>query len=327
MQKHLCCYMKKDKNMSKVEAPVLLITFNRPDNTIKVFEQIRKAKVPKLYIANDAPRENNKQDEEARLEIRKIIELIDWDCEVHTLFQEKNLGCGYGPATAISWAFENEDRLIILEDDCVPSLPFFDYCNELLEKYKNDTRIWLISGRSHHEGTKFFEKSDYIFSYHGHTWGWATWKRTWEKFDIKMNDFLQFLENGGTRNLVMPKVEVDLYNKWLLKAYNDIEYLETHAWDIQFVYAQFKNAGLSIVPSKNLIHNIGYVGTHFSGMTSFNLIKASENYEIKRHPVFVLPNFEYEKYHFLHHIRKIHGKANVFLRILRKIKKIVLCQK
>ena len=103
------------------EAPVLLITFNRPDYTRQVFEKIRQAKVKKLYIANDGPREGNLEDQKAREEIKQIVNDIDWECDVKTLFYDKNLGCGWGPATAISWAFENEDKLIILEDDCVPS--------------------------------------------------------------------------------------------------------------------------------------------------------------------------------------------------------------
>ena len=120
-------------NIEIPEAPVLLITFNRPDYTLQVVEKIRQAKIKKLYIANDGPREGNMDDQKAREEIKNIIDSIDWDCEVHTLFQEKNLGCGWGPANAITWAFENEDRLIILEDDCTS----FTFLNFVAIVWKN----------------------------------------------------------------------------------------------------------------------------------------------------------------------------------------------
>lgn len=127
------------------ESAVLLITFNRSDNTREVFRQIKQAKIKKLYVANDGPREGNENDVIEREKIKLLLQEIDWDCELHTLFQEKNLGCGWGPATAITWAFENEDRLVVLEDDCVPALAFFPFCNEMLERYKDDNRIWRIS--------------------------------------------------------------------------------------------------------------------------------------------------------------------------------------
>ncbi|MDD2604606.1 MAG: hypothetical protein PHF66_07330 [Desulfobacteraceae bacterium] len=156
------------------EAPVLLITFNRADNTRKVFEKIREAKIKNLYVANDAPRPGNKNDEQNRNEIREMLNEIDWDCELHTLFHEKNQGNGFGPVAALNWVFEHEERAIILEDDCVPSMPFFDFCNHCLEKYKDDERIWIISGRSHHTKQPIFKKYDYLFSRFAHTWGWAS---------------------------------------------------------------------------------------------------------------------------------------------------------
>ena len=183
------------------EAPVLLITFNRTDTTLRVFNAIRKAKPPKLYVFNDGPRKNNENDRKAREEINQIIDKIDWKCDLTLFFPEKGFGPGFGPANAISWAFEKEDRLIILEDDCVPSQPFFSFCNHILEKYNDDTRVWLVSGRSHQQGSKFFEKQDYIFSHYGHTWGWATWKRCWDHFDLEMKKWPDFYQNGGFSNV------------------------------------------------------------------------------------------------------------------------------
>lgn len=309
-------------NFQLTKAPVLLITFNRPENTRKVFEKIKQAKVKKLYIANDGPREGNVEDKKAREEIKKIIGSVDWDCDLHTNFQEKNLGCGWGPSTAISWAFENEDRLIILEDDCVPAMPFFDYCNYCLEKYKDDTRIWLISGRSHQQGSKFFRDKDYIFTHYGHSWGWATWKRCWQHFDMEMTDFPEFLKDGGAINVLSTKKQGKLYNKVMLRCYNDKK-LHTHAWDFQFGYSILKNGGLCIVPSKNLIHNIGAIGTHSNSMSEFHKLEAAEDYKISKEPKFVITEREYEIMHFNNHIRKIFGFIPLYKKVFRKIRKII----
>lgn len=316
------------KDITIPEAPVLLITFNRPDYTIQVLEKIREAKVKRLYIANDAPRNGNQADEKAREEIKALIaSKVDWECELYTLFQEKNLGCGWGPATAISWAFENEDRLIILEDDIVPSLAFFPYCNLMLEMYKNDTRIWLISGRSHQSNSQYFDNQDYIFSHYGHSLGWATWKRCWQHFDMRMSDMHDFIKMGGALNVLSSKEEGRLYNKRYKKLIED-KNLETHAWDFQFVYTKLKNGGLSIVPAKNLIHNIGIIGTHYSGKTNkFTSMPAVENFKVEKHPKFVIVNKAYEKLHFNSHIKKIMGATPLYKKVFRKIKRMLACKK
>lgn len=302
------------------EAPVLLIVFNRPDTTTKVFEAIRKAKPRKLYVSADAPRPGNESDKVNCEQVCGIVKKVDWDCDVHYRFVDKNLGCGYGPASAISWAFENEDRLIILEDDCVPSMPFFPYCCQMLEKYLNDTRIWLISGRSHQANSRFFDEQDYIFSHYGHSWGWATWKRCWTHFDMFMTDFPEFIKMGGALNTLSSRKEGYLYNKKYSKLFVD-KNLHTHVWDFQFGYTILKNGGLCIVPAKNLIENIGYIGTHSTSINEFTAMKAEEDFQLKRHPKFVIINKEYEALHFNSHILKIMGDITLMQRIMRKVKK------
>lgn len=309
---------------SNNEAPVLLITFNRADNTRKVFEKIREAKIKKLYVANDAPRPGNINDEQNRKKIREMLNEIDWDCELHTLFHEKNQGCGFGPVTAITWAFNNEEKLVILEDDCVPSLSFFPFCNEMLNKYYNDTRIWLVSGRSHQSNSIYFTNQDYIFSHYAHTWGWATWKRCWNHFDMKMSDFPEFLIMGGAVNVLSSRKEGDLYNKHLSKRFNNIEQEITHSWDTQFLYSYIKNGGLGIVPSKNLIKNIGVNGTHYSGKeNNFTKMNASDNFKVTKHPKFIIINNEYEKLHFDNHIKKVLGTPSIYIRIINKVLRLL----
>jgi hypothetical protein len=303
--------------------PVLLITFNRPDNTRKVFEKIKQVKVKRLYVFNDAPRPGNTEDEKARAEIKKMLKEVNWDCELELNFSEKNLGCGWGPATAISWAFKKEDKLIILEDDCVPSFPFFDYCNHCLDKYKDDTRVWLISGRSNYEGSHFFKELDYIFSHYGHNWGWATWKRCWNHFDMAMKDFPQYIKSGGAVNILFSKKEAELFNKIHSICYMNNSELQAHAWDYQFGYAILKNDGLCIIPAKNLIENIGYVGTHYSGKTKHNILKASEEFKIHNEPFWVTTNRDYDWLHFKKHIKKVHSKPSFCKRAYRKVLRII----
>jgi len=300
-------------------APVLLMTFNRPEYTKKVFEKIRDAKVKKLYFFNDGPRKDNENDRAARRELIKLLDSIDWECDVHKNFQEKNLGAGWGPSAAITWAFQGEERMIILEDDCVPSLPFFDYCNHCLDKYKDDTRIWLISGRSHQQGSKFFKAQDYIFSHYGHTWGWATWKRCWNHFDLDMKNWSAFYQNGGFSNVFYSKEEVKIYNQHYLK----LNKLPINSWDARFGFAVLSNGGLSVVPAKNLIENIGYVGAHSIGKQKVHTLKASDNFKVEKEPLFVLLNKEYEQLHFNTHIKKIMGTASLYKRIINKVLKII----
>lgn len=298
-----------------INVPVLLIAYNRPDTALQVFEQIRKARPAKFYFAVDGPKDASGLDN--ILKVRQLKGLVDWPCEVHSLFREKNFGCGHGPAEAISWAFENEEKLIVLEDDCVASLSFFTFCEEMLNKYANDERVTIISGRSHHEGTKFFHNQDYIFSHYAHTWGWATWKRSWSQFDLYMKDFPSWLSVGGAFNVFATNKEGIYYNKWFKLMYDHIEDEVKHTWDGQWMYAFLKNGGLGVIPCYNLIHCIGVGnGTH-NGVEC--LTTRREMPELLRHPKFIIAQSEYESLHFKSHINPHY---NIIKRIVNKINQI-----
>ena len=302
-----------------VKTPVLLIGFNRPDNMGKVFEQIRKSQPEVLYIAVDGARDNKPGETDRCKECQSFAQKVDWPCDVHTLFRDKNVGCALGVSGAISWAFESTERLIILEDDCVPQESFFAFCDEMLEKYNGDTRIWQVCGRSYHPGSRFFEKSDYVFSRYAHIWGWATWKRCWEHFDLKMNDFPDFIANGGAMNVYQSKRLGKKSNKGYSKVYKNIDYISSHTWDYQWSYTKLKNAALGIVPCQNLIRNIGGdSGAHATGQYKETLTIGQVPDNI-RHPRFVLPDREYDDYHYRHHIRgsfwvKAYNKLTLVLR-------------
>ncbi len=271
---------------------------------------------------NDGPRENNENDLAAREELLELFDTIDWECEVYKNFQEKNLGAGWGPSAAITWAFHDEDQLVILEDDCVPSLAFFDFCNHCLEKYKNDTRIWLVSGRSHQQNSRFFKDQDYIFTHYGHTWGWATWKRCWDNFDIDLKDFPEFIESGGALNVLTSKEEGFFFNKKYQRLYDG----PLHSWDFRLGIAIMKNGGLSIVPAKNLIQNVGIIGLHSKGKNFTHELQAVKNFTFLREPKFIIVNHEYELLHFNTHIKKIMGTASFYKRTINKVQKTLWTQ-
>ena len=275
---------------------------------------MRTAQPEKLYFAVDGPRPSKKGEKEKVQQVRDIIKQVDWPCEVHTLFREENVGCGYGPAGAITWAFENEDRMIVLEDDCVPSQSFFRFCNEMLERYKGDTRINIISGRSHWHGSHFFDKYDYLFTHYAHTWGWATGTRAWDEYASRMSDVPEFVAEGGAMNIEQDLALGRRKNKSLLKKYEKIDEEVTHSWDSQWSYTRLKT-GLGIVPSHNLIHNIGDVGTHSDAVVNTDMA-AEEMPEVLRHPRFMMVNREYENYHYKNHI---HKKPSVIKRAWNKL--------
>lgn len=301
-----------------MNSPVLFIVFNRPDTTRISFNAIRKAKPSKLYISADAPRIGNDDDVKKCTLVKKIVKQVDWNCQVHYRFAEVNQGCGPGPYNAISWIFEHEDRAIVLEDDCVPALPFFDYCNELLERYKNDTRIWLISGNQYNEEAVTTPHS-YFFSKYGHSWGWATWARCWKEMDMEMKKLPLLLEQDLFKSIYRTKAETKFFLKKYLTIYNNKSYLN-HIWDFQFGFALATNSHMCIVPIKNLVKNIGYIGVHSNQKSSFQNRPIDENYRILSHPDFILVDVNYDAYHFKHHWNK---KTFIFKRIGRKLVKLI----
>jgi hypothetical protein len=303
--------------MSKINTPILFIVFNRPDTTIKVFDSIRRAKPAKIYIAGDAPRPDNNEDKKNCALVREITSQIDWKCEVKTRFPEKNQGCGPGPFNAISWIFETEDRAIILEDDCVPAQSFFTYCDELLEKYKDDQRVWTISGNNYYEEIKL--PNSYIFSNYGQSWGWATWKRCWQQIDMEMKNFLPFMSIGGFKNVMYSKREVEYFDKFYSTIAKD-KNLFSHVWDVQASFSIRSNRGLSIVPSKNLVKNIGLQGTHSSEIGKYHNIPIDEAFAIENHPLFIIPYVPYDNYCFYKHYLLPRKFSQ---RIKRKIQKTI----
>lgn len=266
---------------------VLFLVFNRLDVTKQVFQAIRQAKPPRLYIAADGARKNKEGEAEKVIVVRNhILDNIDWDCEVKTLFREENLGCKYAVSGAIDWFFEQEEMGIILEDDCLPSQSFFWFCEELLERYKNDRRVWHISGDNFQEGVARGE-GDYYFSKYNHIWGWASWADRWEHYNVEMNTYQGFKASNEIINIFSKKN----HQKYWSDVFQKVEKGQIDTWDYQWTYTVLANSGLSILPNKNLISNIGFGpdATHTMNLESkqSKLPRCDMSFPIQN-PLFVL---------------------------------------
>ena len=235
--------------------PILFLVFNRPDNTRKVFEQIRKIQPAYLYIAADGSRKDKPGEDKLCAEVRNILlSNIDWECEVKTLFRDENLGCGKAVSQAITWFFENVEEGIILEDDTVPDISFFKYCETLLNLYQNNERVMHISGcyflKEYENIAPDFP--NYFFTKHIHVWGWATWKRAWNYYDFSMKNFP--IEKKYLRKYYRG------YYKFWDEVYTKVHEKKIDTWDYQWMYSIFLKNGVAINPARNLIQNIGFNG-------------------------------------------------------------------
>ena len=233
--------------MSQAISPVLFIIFNRPDTTELVFEQIRKARPGQLFIAADGPRPNRPDDALRCTQTRTIVANIDWPCTVRTLFREQNLGCKRAVSLAIDWFFEQVEEGIILEDDCLPESTFFTYCTEMLARYRNDTRVMHVGGMTFQTNRNATTGASYYFSGYTYIWGWATWRRAWQCYNVDPTE--------NARHLTLEAPYFNERVRWVLK--------ETIAgridsWDTQWLVAMRRYGGLSIVPIVGQIHNIGF---------------------------------------------------------------------
>jgi hypothetical protein len=286
---------------SNFKTPILFLVFNRPSTTKIVFEAIRKARPSKLYIAADGPRRNKPGEAEKCHEVRAIVTNVDWDCDVKTLFREENFGCGKGVSSGITWFFENEPEGIILEDDCVPNSSFFPYCAELLERYRHDSRIMEISGNNIRPGKFSSDDPSYSFSDHNGIWGWASWRRAWNLYDYEMTQYKKVKEQGLLRNKFASIYEEHYFN-WVFER----TYLFPHiTWDYQWEFVKRINSGLTIVPKKNMVINIGF-GAEATSTTSVDSPGSEMKAELLefplKHPTHVISHKEADKEAFINYM-------------------------
>jgi hypothetical protein len=248
--------------------PVLFLIFNRPDLTEKVFAAIKEAKPTQLFLAADGPRRDKPGEELLCAEARQVVlEHIDWDCDLKILFRDENLGCKLAVSSAITWFFENVEEGIILEDDTLPSASFFPFCADLLQYYRTDERVSFISGTCIPNSGNHVGES-YYFSKFSIIWGWASWRRAWQNYDVKITDWETLSKTNWLRNAFYG-------NEYFAEGFKDFFNAINRGydtWDFQLFFLNLKNNSLNIHPSKNMISNIGFDerGTHTRSPTSYS---------------------------------------------------------
>lgn len=247
-----------------LDVSVVFLVFNRPETTAKVFDRIRAARPARLFIVADGPREKRAGDAEKCRQVRELIERgIDWPCVVVRDYSATNLGNGRRVASGITNAFKQVEAAIILEDDCLPDPTFFPFCAELLERYRDEARVGLIGG-SHHQLESVPGDTSYYFCRYGNIWGWATWRRAWEKFDLEMNDWAQWRDAGNLERLFPDKA----VQRFWRGTWNDVASGRGDTWDYQWTFCYMRHGMAGVLPRRALVENIGMGpdATHTAGM-------------------------------------------------------------
>ena len=283
------------------ETPIVFLIFRRPDLTAQVFETIRQAKPKKLLVVADGPR----NDSEVILcqQTRAVIESVDWDCEVLKNYADKNLGCRKRVSSGLDWVFAQVEEAIILEDDCLPHPSFFKYCQELLDYYREDERIWCISG-DNFQDAQWRGDGSYYFSNYNHCWGWASWRRAWQKYDYDLSNWQKFRDNQYLKSILDSPLEIKYWHNTFETLY---KLGQPNTWDYPWLCTCWQNSGLTILPNVNLVSNIGFRsdGTHVTGESKFANMTVEDIGEI-RHPSFLVRDRTADEYTFDNHFG---GKA------------------
>jgi len=235
-----------------ISTPIVIFIYKRSDNLDRVIAGVRKVKPKELYIVSDGPKNEmeSAQIEKTRVQLET---LINWPCKVHKNYAEKNLGLKERFSTGIDWVFETAGSAIFIEDDCIADPTFFKFCDELLERYKDDKRIMTISGNNFQFGSQP-TKYSYYFSRYPHVWGWATWKRAWKCYDGDISDWPSRRNSSWLKDVTHGFIISKFWKYIFDRLYGG----KINTWDYQLTYASFKNHGLNIIPSVNLVTNVGY---------------------------------------------------------------------
>lgn len=244
-------------------APILLIGFNRPDFMAAQIAAVREAKPARLYVAVDGPRVGRSDEAEKCRAVRECVKLVDWPCEVKTLFSEVNRGCQMGPVSAINWFFEQEESGIVLEDDCRPTIDFLRFASEMLVRYREDERIGLVAGFNAFD-LQSDRQASYHFSEHLDIWGWASWRRVWQKYDVTMAKYI-----GRAEVLIAQSKMLPYGKKFMRKGLREVrEGLD--AWDFPFSLMFLAEGYLAVSPRVKLVANAGVCDTAATHTGGYN---------------------------------------------------------
>ncbi len=270
------------------ETPIALIIFNRPNLTRYVFNEIRKAKPKELFVISDAPREEKGNEEKELVQkAREIAEQVDWKCKVYKRFATQNLGCRKNVSSGLDWVFSRVEDAIILEDDCAPDQTFFQFCAGLIEKYRNNKAVMMVSGNNH-QGNEM--NYSYGFCRHSLIWGWATWKRAWITYrDAEKQGLKELSSNYGSYSKIMSPIRLNAIKKTLEG--------KIDTWDYIWQMAMLLNNGLCIYPSVNLVKNEGFGkdATHTKFATYQSRINAHSISFPLKHPPEIRPDITFDK--------------------------------
>ena len=243
----------------KVGAPVAMMVFNRPDLTARLFEVVRASRPSHLLVIADGPRPDRPGEADACAQVRSILDRVDWPCEVEREFSETNLGCKRRISSGIDWVFQRVEEAIFLEDDCIPGPGFFPYCDELLERYRDDERVMAITGCNFQFG-RARGAASYYFSGFMHVWGWASWRRAWKHYDVGMAEWPRLRGGRWLREVFGSRAAAA---GWQFRF--DLTHAgELDTWDYQWLFTILRREGLVVTPNVNLVTNIGAGpgGTH-----------------------------------------------------------------
>lgn len=281
--------ISRERLMSEfqLKTPVAFIIFNRPDTTERVFAEIARARPAKLLVVGDGPRANRPGEAEKVAACRAIIHRVNWPCEVLTNYSETNMGCKMRVSSGLDWVFEQVPEAIILEDDCLPHPTFFRFCQEMLERYRDDERIGMISGDNFQFG-QVVTTDSYYFSKYTHIWGWATWRRAWSGYDVEASIWPILLKEGWLKQISENKGEEAYWHEVFQSVYDGG--LDT--WDYQWTLRCFAQGQVSVMPNLNLISNIGFAqdATHTIEKSIYANMAVKEMSFPLKHPEIIRAN-------------------------------------
>ncbi len=236
----------------QLRTPVAMMVFSRPETTRRVFEVVRAARPERLLVVADGPRAARPADVERCATVRAIFDAVDWPCVVEREFAAENLGCRRRMASGLDWVFSRCEEAIVLEDDCLPDPSFFPYCEELLERYRDDRRVMAVGGVNFQDGARRGDAS-YYFSRFVHVWGWATWRRAWQRYDAGMSTWPARRAERYLETFLGSPEAAQYWRGLLDRTYAG----EIDTWDYQWLYAVWQECGVVATPNVNLVSNIG----------------------------------------------------------------------
>ncbi len=296
----------------EIFVPVLLVAFNRPDTTEKVFQKLREAKPKKLYVAIDGHRPEKEGEDQLVDQVKQITMNVDWECETHCKFNGSNLGAEVTVSSAVSWVLDNNEYVIVLEDDIVAPFSFFRFAQDMLIKYRNEPKISIVSGTN--PLIRIEAENDYFFTRYGTSCGWATWKRAWNDFRLDEEISMDVVNKERYPTNREFNYHVKLFSYLKSKGTGNV------TWDHMFYYYNMKNDLISIMPRINLCANIGIIGLHAKGVTNAHFRPVDEKFTALIHPQKVEIN---EKLNLLLFNKHRNPRYSLFFRIKRKLEKIL----